>query len=264
MQTIPLWPDGNIPGAKGSEPGDVPTLTLYPPANPNGAAIVICPGGGYGHLADHEGAPVAEWLNRIGVFGAVLRYRLGPRYQNPAMHHDVSRALRTVRAHAVEWSIEPDRVGVLGFSAGGHLAATVSVHNDDGDPNASDPIERHGSRPDVAVLIYPVIEMEGAAHHAGSRRNLLGENPTPELVRHLSPRLHVGPRTPPTFLVHSTDDTAVPIANSLEYAEALKQAGIYVRLYQLSHGGHGYGMGDNDPELSTWRNACYDFLHNHL
>ncbi len=147
---------------------------------------------------------------------------------------------------------------------GGHLAASVSVHNDDGGANASDPVERHASRPDVAVLVYPVIEMEGAAHHAGSRRNLLGENPTPELIRHLSPRLHIGPRTPPTFLVHSTDDKAVPVLNTLQYAQAMQEANRPVRFHTFTQGGHGYGMGKDDSELSTWPALCAEWLQTNL
>ena len=188
--TISLWPAGAVPGAVGTdrEAGDVPEITVYPPQGANnGSAVVICPGGGYGHLAPHEGKPVADWLNQHGATGVVLRYRLAPRYRHPAMGQDVARALRTVRARAGEWGLDPGRVGVLGFSAGGHLAATASNHFDAGQPGSPDPIEQQPSRPDVAVLVYPVIAFDGAGAHTGSRRNLLGDDPRPGPCHPLQP-----------------------------------------------------------------------------
>src|SRR5215212_5489230 len=181
-----LWPQG-APGALGKEAADVPTLTPYlaPKEKATGAAFVICPGGGYQHLADHEGRPVAEWLNSVGVTAFVLKYRLGPRYHHPSMLQDAARAIRTVRARASEWGLDPERVGILGFSAGGHLASTTGTHFDAGRADAADPVERVSSRPSLMILIYPVITMREKTH-AGSRRNLLGENPAPELVALLS------------------------------------------------------------------------------
>jgi acetyl esterase/lipase len=262
VKTLPLWPAGEIPRALGDEDADTPTVTIYPPptgAN-NGASVVVCPGGGYGGLADHEGKPVAEWLNSLGVTGVVLRYRLGPRYHHPVMLGDAARAIRTVRHHAAEWDVDPARVGVLGFSAGGHLASTVSNHFDDGRPDAADPVERQSSRPDISILIYPVIQLEGRAAHLGSRANLLGDDPDPALIALLSNDRQVTSRTPPTFLVHSSDDVGVPVENSLRYALALEAAGVPFAMQVYEHGGHGYGLGGDDPILSTWPDQCADWM----
>jgi len=186
-QTIRLW-DGPAPGALGNADADIPTITVFAPvAESNShAAVVVCPGGGYGGLAAHEGKPIAQWLNSIGITGVVLKYRLGPRYHHPVELGDVTRAIRTVRAKSTEWNIDPHRIGIIGFSAGGHLASTAATHFDDGDSSNSDPIERVSSRPDLAILIYPVISMAEPYVHAGSRRNLLGNNPDPKLVELLS------------------------------------------------------------------------------
>src|SRR5918912_995286 len=185
-QPIKLWPDA-APGAIGNEPADVPTITPYlpPRERATGAAVVVCPGGGYGHLADHEGRPVAEWLNSIGVISFVLKYRIAPRYHHPSPMLDAQRALRTVRARAAEWGIDPQRIGILGFSAGGHLASTAATHFDAGNRAANDPVERASSRPDLLVLVYPVITMRERTH-PGSKRYLLGPNPSPAEVALLS------------------------------------------------------------------------------
>lgn len=258
----PLW-EGDAPGAQGKEAGDVPTLTLYPAPQENatGAAIVVCPGGGYGGLADdHEGKQVAAWLNKIGVTAAVLHYRLGPKYHHPVMLGDVGRAIRTVRHRAQEWKIDPQRIGVLGFSAGGHLASTAATQFDEGDPNAADPIDRVSSRPDVAILIYPVITMTDPHTHGGSRHNLLGENPDPALIEQMSSEKRVTDKTPPCFLVHSVDDGPVPPQNSLMFAEALTKHRVPFVLHMLEKGGHGYGLGGDDPILSTWPDLCARWL----
>jgi acetyl esterase/lipase len=253
-----LYPDG-APGALGTEAVDKPKLTLYPApaATANGAAIVVCPGGGYGVLAaDHEGRQVAEWLNSFGVGAYVLQYRLGPRYHHPAPLQDAQRAIRLVRAHAAEWKVDPTRVGILGFSAGGHLASTAATHFDDGDPGAADPVERQGSRPDFAVLAYPVVSLHDPVAHAGSRRNLLGESPDPVLVELLSNERQVTARTPPTFLFHTADDGAVPVANSLLFFEAMQKAGVPGELHVFAHGRHGVGLAKDDPALSQWPRLC--------
>ena len=258
---MPLWPNA-APGAKGTEPEDIPTISLYaPPAGKaNGAAIVVCPGGGYGHLADHEGHTIAVWLNSIGVTAAVLKYRLGPRYGHPAPMQDAARALRTVRARAKEWNLDPNRIGIWGFSAGGHLASTMATHFDDGNPHASDPIERVSSRPDVAVLAYPVISMAEGTTHAGSRKNLLGANPPPELVALLSNEKQVTPKTPPTFLFHTADDSAVSVENSFLFAEALRKAKVPYELHVFEKGRHGVGLAQNDPALSAWPKLLESWL----
>jgi acetyl esterase/lipase len=254
---IPLWSRG-APGAKGSDPADTPFIAVYrPPAEKaNGAAVVICPGGGYGFLAPHEAEPIAKWLNSLGVTGLVLTYRLGPRYHHPAMLQDASRAIRMARAHAVEWKLDEKRIGILGFSAGGHLASTAATHFDAGDPAADDPIERVSSRPDIAILIYPVITMSDPYTHAGSRSNLLGRSPSPELVKLLSNERQVTPQTPPVFLVHTTQDSVVPLENSLLFALACRKAGVPVAMQVYEKGQHGFGLGGNDPILSTWPPQC--------
>jgi acetyl esterase/lipase len=253
-----LWPDG-APGALGDGAVDKPKLTLYPaPADEaNGAAVVVCPGGGYGHLAsDHEGKQVAEWLNSLGVSAFVLQYRLGPRYHHPAPLQDAQRAIRLVRARAAEWHVDPTRVGIMGFSAGGHLASTAATHHDDGRLDSPDPIERQGSRPDFAVLAYPVITLDGPSAHGGSRRNLLGDPADPALVELLSNERHVTDRTPPTFLFHTADDPTVPVENSLLFFAALQKAGVPVELHIFAHGKHGVGLAQSDPALASWPHLC--------
>ena len=267
-EPIVLWPQG-APGALGRAPEDVPTLTPYvaPKERATGAAVVVCPGGGYGHLAEHEGRPVAEWLNTLGVTAFVLKYRLGPRYHHPAMLQDAARAIRTVRARAAEWGLDPARVGILGFSAGGHLAATAGTHFDAGRADAADPVERVSSRPAVMILIYPVITMREQTH-AGSKKNLLGDNPTPELVALLSNEEQVTKETPPAFLVHTMTDTAVPVENTLMFVAALRKAGVPFELHLYERGPHGFGLGVRegkpaDPILSTWPARCADWLSLH-
>jgi acetyl esterase/lipase len=257
-EPFPLWPQG-APGAVGKEPADVPTLTPYlaPKERATGAAFIVCPGGGYGRLAEHEGRPVAEWLNTVGVTAFVLKYRLGPRYKHPSMWQDAARAIRTVRARASEWGLDPERVGILGFSAGGHLASTAGTHFDAGKSDATDPVERVSSRPSLLILIYPVITMREQTH-AGSKRNLLGENPTPELVALLSNEEQVTKETPPAFVVHTVNDAGVPVENSLMFVSALRKAGVPFELHLYERGPHGFGLGTArgdrpaDPVLSTW------------
>ncbi|GAC1685722.1 MAG: hypothetical protein NVS9B3_04020 [Gemmatimonadaceae bacterium] len=260
--TIPLWSAG-APGALGRTAADQPSLTLYYPSPllANGAAVVVFPGGGYGHLAlDHEGVQVARWLNGMGVAAAVVTYRLGPRYHHPAMLNDAQRAIRLVRARGAAWGIDPTRIGVLGFSAGGHLAATTATHFDAGRPGGADAIEGASSRPDFAVLVYPVITMADPHAHAGSRTNLLGPAPTPALATLLSNEKQVTRETPPTFLVHTSDDAAVPVENSLLFYQALRSAGVPAELHVYQTGRHGFGLAANDPVLSTWTARCEAWL----
>jgi acetyl esterase/lipase len=262
-----LWPEG-APGALGHAPEDIPTLTPYlpPKERATGAAVIVCPGGGYTHLAEHEGRPVAEWLNSIGVTAFVLKYRLGPRYHHPAMLQDAARAIRLVRARAAEWGLDPARVGILGFSAGGHLAATAGTHFDAGRADATDPIERVSSRPSLLMLIYPVITMREKTH-AGSKKNLLGDDPKPELVALLSNEEQVTKETPPTFLVHTMTDAAVPVENSLMFVSALRKAGVAFELHLYERGPHGFGLGAKpgaqDSNLATWPGHCADWLRLH-
>ena len=262
--TFALWSDG-APGALGSAEKDIPTLTIFlpDPAKATGAAMVICPGGGYGGLAQHEGKSYALWLNEQGIAGFVLKYRLAPSgYHHPAMLQDAARAVRTVRARAEEWKLDPKRIGIIGSSAGGHLASTLVTHFDAGKADAADVIERASSRPDLGILCYPVISM-GEFTHAGSKKNLLGENPSPELVKDLSNELQVTKETPPCFIFHTVEDTAVPVENALLFAGALRRAGVPFDLHIYERGKHGiglgsqpYGSGDQHP----WTHDCEFWL----
>lgn len=246
---------GPAPGAVGTEPRDIPEITVYPaPAgSTTRTAVVVFPGGGYVNLAmGHEGRDIASWLNARGVTALVLKYRLGPRYRHPAMLQDAQRAIRTARSLATELGYEKNRVGIWGFSAGGHLASTASTHFDAGNPGAPDPIERESSRPDFAVLCYPVVSFDDAIAHGGSKRNLLGENPAPELVENLSNEKQVTAQTPPTFLFHTGDDPGVPVENSVLYYLALRKHKVPAELHVYEHGRHGVGLAPFDPILSTW------------
>jgi acetyl esterase/lipase len=263
---IPLWPDG-APGAKGHEPGDIPTLTPYLVASlpakssPGRPAIVVCPGGGYGMLAPHEGEGYARWLNLHGIDAFVLKYRLGSNgYRHPAMLQDAARAVRTVRAHAGEWRVDPRRVGIMGSSAGGHLASTLLTHFDAGNPDASDPVERQSSRPDFGILCYAVITM-GPLTHQGSKENLLGKSPSPELVEFLSNEKQVTDDTPPCFIWHTGEDTTVPLENSLAFAAALRAHHVPFDLHIYEKGGHGMGLGKSSADPSRLHPWTDDLLY---
>lgn len=247
-----LWPNG-APGALGDGPGDKPSLTVYrPEGSPTGAAMLICPGGGYGILAKHEGQDYALFLNQKGVTCFVLRYRLGSAgYRHPVMLGDAARALRTIRSRASEWGVDADRIGVMGSSAGGHLAATLLTRSDAGDPAAADPVDRVSSRPDLGVLCYPVVTMEDPFAERGSRKNLLGDNPAGELKEGLSAEKHVSSGTPPCFVWHTWEDTVVKIENSLQFAAGLRSHGIRFDLHIYEKGAHGIGLKDKPP----FRNA---------
>jgi acetyl esterase/lipase len=261
---IVLWPNG-APGALGNQAKDIPTLTpcLAEPEKATGAAMVICPGGGYGGLANHEGEHFARWFNELGIAGFVLKYRLGPAgYRHPAMLQDAARAVRAVRAQARQWKLDPGRVGIIGSSAGGHLASTLLTHFDPGKPDAEDPVERQSSRPDLGVLCYAVITM-GQFTHKGSRYNLLGPEPSPELIGELSNELHVTNDTPPCFIWHTFEDRAVPVENSLQFAEALRRAGVHFELHIYEKGEHGLGLGSSqwDPaHRHPWTADCAFWL----
>lgn len=259
---LPLY-SGAVPGAVGQEELDRPTITPWlPKLRPTGQAVVVCPGGGYGALAmDHEGKQIAQWLNSQGIAAFVLKYRLGPRYRHPAMLQDVQRAIRTVRAKAGEYGVAANRIGVWGFSAGGHLASTAATHFDNGDANAGDPIEKVSSRPDFAILAYPVLTFTEEAYvHKGSRRNLLGETPDPALVKLLSNELQVTPQTPPTFLFHTNEDTGVPPENSVLFYLALRKAGVPAELHIYEKGPHGVGLGWTEYSLASWSGRLADWL----
>jgi acetyl esterase/lipase len=267
QSSFPLWPEG-APGALGVGTNDKPTLTPYLP-NTNqatGAAMVICPGGGYSMLAPHEGNDYALWLNQHGVTCFVLKYRLGANgYRHPAMLQDAARALRLVRSKAADWSIDPKRIGIMGSSAGGHLASTLLTHFDSGHADAADPIDRQSSRPDIGVLCYPVITMDGQYVNAGSRDNLLGPNPSPEVVRLLSNETQVTPETPSCFIWTTYEDKAVPLENSLMFAQALRSNHVPFALHVYERGGHGMGLADKPPfaQPHPWAADCLFWLKEH-
>jgi len=260
-----LWPDG-APGAKGSDDGDKPSLTLYLPTkeNANGAAVVICPGGGYGHLAmDHEGHQIAEWLNSLGVAGFILQYRhsrSGAGYGHPAPLQDAQRAIRMVRSRAEQWNVDPRRIGIIGFSAGGHLASSAGTHFQTRYSEARDAIDEFSCRPDFMILGYPVISFTEWYTHSGSRRNLLGKDPERELVENLSNEKRVTPQTPPTFLVLANDDKPVPPENSIYFYLALRKAKVPAEMHIYEKGGHGFGPGAEKGAVSSWMTRCADWM----
>jgi len=256
-QTIRLWP-GDAPLAQGNNTVDVPTLTAFLPAagKATGSAIIICPGGGYTHLSTkREGSDIGQWLADNGVTAFVLTYRISPKYHYPAEFDDVERALRLVRSNAAAWNLDPNRLGIIGFSAGGHLTSMAATHFTAGDPKADDPIERVSSRPDLQILLYPVITMtDEATVHKGSRSALLGPNPSADLLQSLSSEKQVTQDTPPAFIVHSTADHTVPVANSDAYSAALMKLNIPVVYLRGPYGGHGFGLTD------AWSGQCIAWL----
>lgn len=260
-----LWPNG-APGAKGDTPNDKPTLTicLPDPDKATGSAVVICPGGGYGFVAmDHEGRQIAQWFNSLGVAGIIVDYRHRKKgYGHPAPLEDAQRAIRTVRARAGELKIDPSRIGIMGFSAGGHLASTAGTHFDKGDPNAADPIQRVSCRPDFMILCYPVILFDSPYTHRGSQENLLGKNADPKLVASLSNEKQVTSNTPPTFLFHTDEDKAVPVENSIQFYMALHQAKVPAELHVFLLGQHGLGLALKTPGTSMWSKCCEAWLRN--
>lgn len=258
---VPLWKDA-VPGSASTEKNNVPTLTAYLPApdKATGAAVVVCPGGGYsGRATGHEGKEIAAWLNARGVAAFILKYRTvneskvkAPLQPGPML--DVQRAIRTVRSQSADLKLDPKRIGVWGFSAGGHLASTAATHFDAGKPDASDPIERQSSRPDFAILAYAVITM-GAGTHGGSKNNLLGTNPDPKLVEFYSNEKQVTSKTPPTFLFHTAEDKAVPIENSRLFKAACEKHKVPVELVEYEKGQHGVGLGlRSGLPLADWSN----------
>ena len=261
-KTLKLWPEG-APGATGSGPGHEPDLTVYLPdaEKATDVGIVVCPGGGYGNLAlGHEGEDVAQWLIGEGIAAFVLRYRHAPEYHHPAPILDAQRALRTVRSRAQEWGVDSDRIGILGFSAGGHLTATAGTKFDEGNAQSADAIERVSCRPDFLVLVYPVISTTEPYSHAGSRRNLLGEGPAPELVESLSAERQVSEDTPPAFIISTNGDRGVPAENSVAFFLALRKAKVPAELHVYEKGPHGFGLAPGDPVLSQWPGQCIDWL----
>lgn len=277
---LKVWPDG-IPGSMRSETyfeestmtGDivsrytkvtVPSLTVFlpPEEKATGMAVLICPGGGYGVLAfDHEGFAIARWLNNNGIAGIILKYRLPSDFimKNKSIGplQDAQEAIRIIRRNATQWKINQNRIGVIGFSAGGHLASTLSTHFDEKVYEIKDTTS---ARPDFSLLIYPVITFDSSFTHSGSRRNLVGDNPSEVLIRHFSNELMITARTPPAFLVHSSDDKAVPVKNSLVYYQGLVKNNIIAEMHIFQKGGHGYGLAVNSGTESSWPDLCLRWL----
>lgn len=262
-QTVRLW-EGDAPGALGSSENDIPTAIVYLPDEqtaPTGA-IVICPGGGYGHLAiDHEGHQIAEWANEMGLAGVIVSYRHRNRgYGHPAPMLDAQRAIHLTRHRAQEWNLDPDKIGLMGFSAGGHLTTTVLTHFDDGDAQADDPIDRQSCRPDFGIVCYGVIALGEDFTHGGSQKNLLGESPRQEDVRLLSNEKQVTSQTPPCFVWHTAEDKVVPAEHSLRFYSALVTHQIPSELHIFPHGRHGIGLGADTPGASQWPALCQAWL----
>ncbi len=278
---LSLWPDGEIPNHRPSgeqeaaDTSDIirirlvqhPGIAVYLPSKKNatGQAVVICPGGGYHILAyDWEGLDIAKWLNSHGIAAIVLKYRLPVSKSNIIPHKsplmDAQRAMRMVRHNATAWNINPQKIGIMGFSAGGHLASTLSTHFDQGNPAHSDPIERHSCRPDFSILMYPVISSDPAISHKGSFNALLGENPDPDLLEYYSNERQVTAETPPAILIHSADDKGVPVENSIVYFTALRKHNIPAEMHVYPYGGHGYSLAIGQGYLSSWTNRVIDWL----
>jgi len=260
--SIPLWPDG-APNALGDTPEDRPRLTPFLPdgVHPT-AAVVVCPGGGYHKRAPHEGGVVAQWLVSLGIAGLVLDYRVAP-YRHPIPLGDAQRAIRLVRAMADTWRIDPERVGILGFSAGGHCAASAATTFDHGDSNAKDPVDRQSSRPDALIGCYPVITFTEPHGHQGSMENLLGvtaEHIDERLRLDVSLETQVTCETPPTFLWHTASDPGVPVEHSLMFAAALSSCGVSFALHVFPAGGHGLGLAEDHPIVRRWTDICRTWL----
>ena len=263
---VRLWPEG-APGAKGQEDKDQPFVYVWPAAKEktNGAAFVVCPGGGYGGLAaDHEGTQVAKWFNGLGVSAFVLHYRLGPNgYHYPIQLMDVQRAIRHVRANAKEYGIDPNRIGIVGFSAGGHLTSMAATLFDEKPAGmTNDAVDQVSARPDVAAPTYPVISMIESYRHDGSRKNLLGPNNTDELAAQVSTERRVTPQTPPIFLFQTDEDTAVPAENAVAFYLACRKNKVPAELHSYRPGPHGVGLFLSDPVLGTWSGHLRDWLRN--
>jgi acetyl esterase/lipase len=259
---ILLWENG-APGALGSSEADQPSLTYFPPwgNNPSGTAVIVAPGGSYQFLAsNHEGRQVANWFNALSIAAFVLTYRLGPRYHHPVELGDAQRAIRLVRTRAAEFNIRPDRIGVMGFSAGGHLASTAGTYFDSGNTQSADPVDRASSRPDFLILAYAVITMEPPYAHESSVAALLGDHPDPQLRELLSNERHVTAQTPPAFLFATNADDVVPAENSVRFYLALRKAGVPVELHVFEKGPHGVGLNLSDPALGEWPKLLEEWM----
>lgn len=266
--TLPLWEETASSKDAGTQEEtrttSTPDIAVYLPSPKiaTGQAVIICPGGGYRmHAYDWEGTDIAKWLNSKGIAGMVLRYslpQLGGDMTAPLK--DAQRAIRLTRQHAEDWRLSPDKIGIMGFSAGGHLAATAGTHFNSGPADPVDSLNQISPRPDFMILIYPVISLNEPYLHSGSARALLGENPAPELIDAFSNELHVTADTPPTFLLHAGDDQSVPVENSLLFYQALQDHGVPAELHIYPEGGHGFSLALGKGRLETWTDDCMAWL----
>jgi len=256
-----LWPQG-APGAVGAEEQDKPHLEIFAGHGPAPrTAVIVCPGGGYTQLNyDKEGAAIAAWLNQRGIMAFVLSYRLAPRYHYPEPLLDGYRSVRWVRSHAAEYQIAPDRIGMWGFSAGGHLAAMAGTRFDDGNPQAADPVDRVSDRPDFVISAYGAVSLKTGLAETGAFSSLFVEPPSPQLIDDLSPDLHVTPRTPPFFLYATTPDQSVPVLSDVVFYTALVKAGVPAELHIFETGAHGSVLGESNPELAAWPTLLENWL----
>ncbi len=268
QEKIVLWPQG-APDAKGNQDKDKPNIAFYPaPKDTNcGAAVLICPGGGYVNLAyKKEGTKFAQWFNQRGINAFVLKYRLSTwdvaGYTYPAQFNDACRAMRIIRYRAGEWNIDPAEIGIMGFSAGGHLASTVATHFDSGNPAAKNPVEKISCRPNFMMLIYPVISFTTPYSHRFSRKVLLGENPDMELIEKLSNENQISTMTPPTFLIHGNSDSGVPPENSILFYQGLRKAEVPAEIHIFEKGEHGFGLAENQETLAIWPELMHNWLKN--
>ena len=261
--SLRLWEKG-APGALGEEPKDIPMGILYrlEGAKAPTAGLIVCPGGGYGHLAmDHEGHQIAAWANQMGMTALICDYRHRTKgYGHPYPLQDAQRAIRMMRANATDWNVDPNLIGIIGFSAGGHLVSTVLTHFDDGDKASQDGIAQKSSRPDFGILCYPVIGFGQTYTHKGSQKNLIGDDASQELIKSLSNEYHVTKETPPTFLFHTQEDKAVPVENSLKFYEGLVKAGVLSELHVFPKGRHGIGLGKGIAGAEKWPELCEKWL----
>lgn len=261
-ESIPLWPNG-APGAVGNDPKDIPTLILYRAKNnPTGTAFVVCPGGGYGGLAmGHEGHDIAKWLNANGISAFICNYRhRGKGYGHPYPLMDAQRAIRVVRANADKWKVNPDKVGIIGFSAGGHLASSCATHDSIGEIDFGDPINKLNCRPSFAVLCYAVIGFDKPYTHRGSQKNLIGTDPKKELVQFYSNEEQVSKKTCPTFLWHTAEDRVVPVQNSIQFFLSCKKHGIPSAMHIFEKGRHGLGLARSHTTAKYWPDLCLGWL----
>jgi len=262
---VTIWDTADIVRVRNVQKPDI-AVFLPSKKNATGEAVLICPGGGYEILAyDWEGSDIARWLNSRGIAAFVLKYRLPGSESNIVPHQsplmDAQRAMRMVRSYAGKWNIDPGKIGVMGFSAGGHLASTLSTHFDAGDLSSSDPVEQVSCRPDFSVLVYPVISFTEAFQHSGSRINLIGEDADTSLVKYYSNELQVTEDTPPAILIHSDDDTSVPAENSIAYYKALRAHHVSSEMHIYPYGGHGFSLAIGQGHLSSWTDRVIDWIH---